>query len=311
MVEAGVLMSMDLLTGAAPAWPEGARSAVVITVNFDAELFWLRLDASVEHRPKTQSIGGYGARRGVWRLLDALQDARVAASWMVPGSVAERYAAVVRDIHGEGHEIACRGYATERMVELGAGEQRDAVRRGADALGAITGTAPAGFRPEGEIGPDTVAVLDELGFTWSSMLRGDDRPVFLEGQDGATQIVDVPQQWELYDAPYFLFNYAPAYPTGQCRIAGYSRVLEDWKREFDAYHREGLCMVLTLDPQAIGTPGRIGLLRELLAYIDGHDVWWATGAEVADHWRASGPANGADTAEAVRRRAVKQRDAGG
>ena len=295
----------DALTS--PQWPDGAQSAAVITVNLDAELFWLRLDESVVHRPKTQSIGGYGMRRGVWRVLDALQEARVAASWMVPGWVAERHEDVVRTVSGEGHEVGCRGYGTEQLADLDADEHRDVIRRAVDAVSAVTGEQPAGFRPDGEIGAHTADVLAELGFSWTSMLRGDDRPVFLEGASGPTQLVDIPQQWELRDAPYFLFNYAPAYPPGQCRIASYERVFADWKLEFDAYHREGLCYVLTLDPQAIGTPGRIGLLRELLAYIDGHDVWWATGSEMAAHWRTHGPANGEDTSEAVRRVAVAAR----
>jgi peptidoglycan/xylan/chitin deacetylase (PgdA/CDA1 family) len=297
-----------MLELAPPVWPDGKRVAVVVTVNFDAELFWLRLDPSVAQRPKTQSIGGYGARRGVWRVLDALQEARVAASWMVPGSVAERYPDVVRSIRAEGHEVASRGYGTELLADLTVEDQRAVISRGVSALADITGERPLGFRPEGEIGSGTAGVLDELGFAWSSMLRGDDRPTFLEAESGPSEIVDVPQPWELRDAPYFMFNYAPAYPAGQCRIASYARVLEDWKLEFDAYRREGLCYVLTLDPQAIGTPGRIGLLRELLAHVDGHDdVWFCTGAELAEHWRAAGGANGGDTSEAVRRNALADR----
>jgi peptidoglycan/xylan/chitin deacetylase (PgdA/CDA1 family) len=303
-------MRDELLDAPPPAWPDGARCAVIVTINFDAELFWLRLDQSVAQRPKTQSIGGYGARRGVWRVLDALREARVAASWMIPGSMAERHPDVLRAVSSEGHEIACRGYGAELLADLSVAEQRDVIRRGTAALAEITGEVPAGFRPEGEIGPDTADLLQELGFTWSSMLRGDDRPVFLHGASGPTAVVDVPQPWELRDAPYFMFNYAPAYPPGQCRIASYARVLDDWKLEFDAYRHEGLCFVLTLDPQAIGTPGRIGLLAELLGHIDAHDdVWFATGAELAEYWRGAGVANGDDTSEAVRRHAVASQEA--
>ncbi|VVM64995.1 hypothetical protein PS662_01500 [Pseudomonas fluorescens] len=47
-----------------------------------------------------------------------------------------------------------------------------------------------------------------------------------------------------------------------------------------------LCYVLRLHPEIIGTPGRIGVLRELLLGIQQHeDVWIATGAQVARWWR--------------------------
>ena len=38
------------------------------------------------------------------------------------------------------------------------------------------------------------------------------------------------------------------------------------------------------DPAAIGAPGRIGLLEELLDYIETFDgVWWTTGEEMYDY----------------------------
>jgi peptidoglycan/xylan/chitin deacetylase (PgdA/CDA1 family) len=290
------------MTHQAPiAWPGGKRCAVVLTVNFDAELFWLRLDPSVVDRPKTRSVGEYGARRGAARLLDALATAGVPSTWFVPSSIARTYPAQVAELVRRGHEVACRGEGTEILTDLGRDEQRELIGRAARELQAITGALPTGFRPFGEITEETAAVLAELGFAWSSCTRGDDRPLFLESASGATAVVDIPQHWELYDAPYFLFNYGPPFPAGQTRIASYARVLEDWKLEFDAYRAEGLCFVLTLDPQAIGTPGRIALLEELLAHITAHDdVWFATGADVGEFWRGAGRPNGPRSAETVR-----------
>ena len=48
----------------------------------------------------------------------------------------------------------------------------------------------------------------------------------------------------------------------------------------------GLCYVLQLDPAAIGAPGRIGLLEELLDYIDEFDsVWWTSGEEMYQYYQ--------------------------
>ena len=47
-----------------------------------------------------------------------------------------------------------------------------------------------------------------------------------------------------------------------------------------------LCYVLQLDPAAIGAPGRIGLLEELLDYIDEFDsVWWTSGEEMYQYYQ--------------------------
>jgi len=100
---------------------------------------------------------------------------------------------------------------------------------------------------------------------------------------------------ELEDHPYFFFNLDPAFPAGQSRIASYREVLGNWTTEFTAYHRFGLCYVLRLQPEVTGTPGRIGLVRELLAHIRDHDdVWIATAGEVAGWWASTAAANSAD-----------------
>ena len=38
-------------------WKDGARCAALITVNLDAENFWLAVDPDVSKRPKTLSMG--------------------------------------------------------------------------------------------------------------------------------------------------------------------------------------------------------------------------------------------------------------
>jgi peptidoglycan/xylan/chitin deacetylase (PgdA/CDA1 family) len=289
-------------------WPDGARVAVTVTVDTDAELFWLRLDPSAVSRPKTLSMGEYGMRRGVPRVLDALADYGVRATWLVPGLIAERYPDAIGAIAGAGHELGCRGYDLEPFHGLTAAEQRLALRRGRDAVAALTGQRPIGFRGFGDIGDRTLEILTEEGFTWCSSFRDDDRPVRLD-VGGDPGIIDLPSHWELTDLPFFGFNYGPPFPAGQNRIASYSRVLQDWKDEFDAYCKYGLCYVLTLDPQSIGKPGRIGVLRELLAHIRSRDdVWVATGAEVAQFWRVSGDPAQSDAAELIRRRTVPRAD---
>lgn len=275
---------------AAGRWPGGARCAVVLSVDLDAELPLLASSPEVARRAKTLSVGQYGTTRGVDRLLGVFAEQGVVTTWFVPGRHAENHPQLVREIARAGHEIAHHGHAHENFDLLDLAQQRAVIERGSAALAEVTGGPPTGFRiPDGEWDLDLPRVLGELGFTWSSSLRGDDLPYFHPGTTAAgsagRQLVEIPVHHELEDHPYFFFNLDPAFPSGQSRIASYREVLGNWKTEFDAYHRFGLCYVLRLQPEVTGTPGRIALIRELLAYIRAHsDAWIATAGEVADWW---------------------------
>ena len=63
-------------------WPHGARCAVMLTFDLDAEFVWMDMDKTVADRPKTRSIGEYGPRRGVARILRVLDHYRLRGrSW--------------------------------------------------------------------------------------------------------------------------------------------------------------------------------------------------------------------------------------
>lgn len=292
------------------AWPDGARCAVLLTVDFDADLIWRDMDPSNADRPKTLSIGEYGARRGVKRILDVLERERIKASFMVPGDNAVRYPDQVAAMAAGGHEVGNHGYYHENFGLLDRDGQRELLVRANDAIEKVTGTRPAGFRtPAGDMTPDTNELLVELGFTWASCTRGDDRPSFVEVDGSPTNVVEIPAHWELDDFPYFMFNYFPPFPAGQSRIASYSDVLGTWCSEFDAYYDLGLCYTIMFHPQTIGTPGRIGLLEELIAHMRSRPgVWFATGSEVAAWWNELGRANDAGHPAEVLARARRERE---
>lgn len=148
---------------------------------------------------------------------------------------------------------------------------------------AACGHPVVGFRtPAGQWKPGLAEALAAAGIRWSSSWRGDDLPYF----HPSTRLVELPLHYELEDEPYFAFNLSPAVPPGQSRIASYQQTLENLKLDFRGFHRFGLCYVLRLHPEIIGTAGRIGLLSELLDFITGQQqVWLATAGDVADWWQ--------------------------
>lgn len=264
-----------------PKWPEGKRCAAMITVNLNAELFWLQLDPTCSNMPKTLSLGQYGMTRGVDRILEILEERKIKATFFTPGWVAERYSKKILEIKEKGHEIAALGYKHENMALLSLEEQEEAMKKSVAAIERVCGTEPKGFRsPEGELTLDTLRLARKYGMEYSSNLCDDDRPYFKDLGKGKG-ILEIPIHWVNYDLPYFAFNYHPAFPAGQGRIANYTGVLNNWKDEFLGCHEYGLCYVLQLDPAAVGAPGRIGMLEELLDYMESlGSVWFASGRDM-------------------------------
>ncbi|NNB42672.1 polysaccharide deacetylase [Pseudomonas chlororaphis subsp. aurantiaca] len=264
-------------------WPQGYRCAVAVTVDYNDIHGILTHAPEVAGRDKTLSVWRYGSQRGVERLLALLDELRVPATWFVPGIVAEENPGHVRAIQAAGHEIACAGYRHANYDRLSLAEQQLELQRGCQALADLTGQRPRGFRiPAGNWAPGFVEALHGQGIRWSSSWRGDDLPF---PHPTRPQVIELPLHYELEDEPYFAFNLSPAVPPGQSRIASYSHTLGNLQLDFAGFHRFGLLYVLRLHPEIIATPGRIGLLRELLQGIQQHeDAWVARAGEIAQWW---------------------------
>ncbi|MGF6488166.1 polysaccharide deacetylase family protein [Pseudomonas frederiksbergensis] len=267
-------------------WPNGYRCAVVLTVDYNDIHGILTQAPEVAGRDKTLSVWRYGTQRGVERLLRLFEELGVSSSWCIPGIVAEENPQHIRAVQAGGHEIACAGYRHQNYDNLTLAEQSAEVAKGCAALSTLTGQRPTGFRiPAGNGAPGFIEALREHGIRWDSSWRGDDLPF---AHPTAPEVIELPLHYELEDEPYFAFNLSPAVPPAQSRIASYSHTLGNLQMDFAGFHRFGLCYVLRLHPEIIATPGRIGVLRQLLQSIQQHDdVWIATGAEVAQWWAES------------------------
>ena len=264
--------------------PEGKQCAAFITIDLAAEFFWISLDERAKHMPKTLSLGQYGMTHGLPRMLDMLDEFGIKATFFVPGKTAETYPEAIREIALRGHEIACHGYEYENFGLLSDDEQRQRIGKAVEAIEKACGKKPVGFRaPIGDLMLSTLDIAREYGMTYSSDLFDDDRPYFMKVNDKGDEILQIPMQWANFDLPYFAFNYRPAFPFGQGRVANYSNVLSNWKDEFTGHYNHHLCYTLQLDTQTSGSPGRSAMVREFFEYMTSHEgVWFATGSELVE-----------------------------
>ncbi|MCE0460958.1 polysaccharide deacetylase family protein [Pseudomonas uvaldensis] len=287
-------------------WPDGYRCAVVVTVDYNDIHGILTQAPEVAGRDKTLSVWRYGSQRGVERLLGLLAELGVPGTWCIPGIVGEENPGHIQAIQAGGHEIACAGYRHQNYDNLTLAEQVADIAKGCEALTRLTGTRPTGFRiPAGNGAPGLVQALHGQSIRWSSSWRGDDLPF---AHPTAPEVIELPLHYELEDEPYFAFNLSPAVPPGQSRIASYSHTLGNLQMDFAGFRRFGLCYVLRLHPEIIATPGRIGVLRDLLHGIRQHpDVWIATADDVARWWATTAAAVTDDHPAAVYERHYRTR----
>ncbi|WNC12938.1 polysaccharide deacetylase [Brevibacillus brevis] len=271
-------------------WPNGARCAVMLSFDMDAETIWANGNKHIEGGSqfiRSLSIGQYGPLRSVPRILELLRKYDLPATFFVPAWVAETYPEPFVAIAKEGHELGHHGYLHERFVDLSSEEQLDIIQRSQDIFKRMVGKEARGFRtPSGDWAKQTPQLLHDAGFLYSSSMRGDDRPyrTVLNGEE--SDFIEIPPRWELDDYVQFGYNLYPAEPAGQDRISSHEYVLDNFKQEFDGYYRYGLCYVLMMHPQIIGKPGRILMLEQLIQHIKSHpDVWFATGEQIAEWWR--------------------------
>lgn len=274
------------LTSPRVQWPNKARCCVVLTFDVDGETVWMQIDPEQAKRAKMISLGRYGTKRGIWRVIELLDRYKLPATFFYPGWVAEHYPDQVTAIVSRGHEIAHHGYLHEKFGDLPVAAQREAFEKGLEILGKLVNRPIEGWRPAGNPTYETIRLAIEYGFRYSSVMLDDDLPYrwVLDGKE--TDFIEIPFRYELDDFPFFVYSMSPAVPSGGPRISTNAHVLDIWTDAFDAYYEFGLCYNIAFHPQIIGTPPRIRMLERLLEHIvQRKDVWFATGSQLTAFWR--------------------------
>ncbi|QNH77004.1 polysaccharide deacetylase [Pseudomonas protegens] len=262
-------------------WPDRKRFAVTLSFDLDAETAWE--SSSLDGRRLTLlSMGAYGRRVGVPRILELLAKYDVRAQFYIPALIAERDPNVVRGIAEAGHGIGCHGYFHERVDEHTPEQNLRILRDSKAVLERTIGREVNHYRaPVWEITPDVISSLIELGFRSDSSLMGDDRPYLVGGEPG--QLLELPVSWALDDWEQFAYSAEPA--MGGV-IEAPDKVLSLWTAEMEGMREYGGHFILTMHPQLIGRPSRLLMLERLIQRIQQNDdAWWCTPDDVYEQVR--------------------------
>ncbi len=262
-------------------WPNGARVAVGLSFDFDAETNALR-DNNLS--PGILSQGEYASRTAIPRILELLDKHNLPATFFVPAVTAVLHPEAIKAILSKKrHEIGIHGWIHERNSLLSEAEERDVMRRSFNTLKEITGKAPVGIRtPSWDFSPATLQIIRELGLIYDSSLMADERPYEINAEGKQTGVVELPVEWIMDDYPYFGFE---RYSSVRPHISP-ADVLSIWQAEFDQAYAEGTMFILTMHPKYIGHRSRIVMLEQLVNYMAAKKgVWFATHEAIARYVR--------------------------
>lgn len=109
--------------------------------------------------------------RNIDLILELLNLKNTKATFFVLGWIAERYPLLIKQIQGEGHEIACHGYNHELVYSLTQDKFKQDVSKAKEVLENITGEEIIGYRaPSFSITDWAFDILISLGFRYDSSL---------------------------------------------------------------------------------------------------------------------------------------------
>lgn len=269
-----------------PNWklPDGARIAV--SVNLALEAFRHKSQLTLEARPgKTDhfslSYAEYGARAGIWRILDLLDELGLKASMSINGKAAELYPDAVRATAQAGHEVVGHGWENDVLNEDANPEgERAEIRRVTAAITEAAGVRPVGWTSPGSAGSEnTLDLLVQEGYIWNGDQANDDLPYSVPTRNGPIMIlprVNMPQN--------DLIMWAKANNPP-------SVIFESFKDTFDELYSEGVkgspkWVEIVLHAHMGGRPTLIPTVRRCIAYARQHEgVWFPRKGDVA-RWAA-------------------------
>ena len=276
-------MALEIKTRDHVRWPPGVRLPVVLTFEHQsgegAPLF-------PGDRPNYM-VGGtmqYGARRGIWNILELLEKYQIKATFFVCGTTAEKYPDAVQAAQKAGHEIAGMSYGFDRVRTLSVEHERSIIRQSTQVLEGITAARIQGWRcPDYRISPQTHDILAEEGFAWDSSMLNDDLPYLFDC--GGRRLVEIPFTTSTADKTYIGYPYPQrGGPEGLANV---------WSNEFEVLYGESerspRFLILSLQTWATGRPAPLRILRQFLDRLVGHEEFWlARCGDIAKWWLEHG-----------------------
>ena len=215
----------------------------------------------------------YGNRVGFWRMLEVLDRFDVKAVLCLNGSCLESYAPIAEAARERQWEFLGHGFIQKSMQKVE--NERDTIRRTAEAIQSFTGK-----RPRGWLGPgltetsETPDILAEEGYEYLGDWVLDDQPVTLKTR--TRPIVSIPYTQECNDVAMMLIQHHQA-------VEYYRRAIDQFEQLYQDSAQATRIMALSAHPYIMGAPHRLKYFRQAIEELRRRgDVLFWTGEQILD-----------------------------
>lgn len=267
-------------------WPNKARVALWVIPNIEVFALDERMPVGSGMIPEVPAYctRDYGARVGVFRIMEALKEYGIRATVALNSEVCDAYPQIIQEaLKLEWEFMGHNESNTRRLNQVPAEDEHRVIRDSLARIERMTGKRPAGWLSSGlQETWSTLDYLAEEGIRYVADWVNDDQPYLMN--ISGKQLVSIPYSFEINDIYSFVEQHRTAEEFG-----------EMIRRQFDVLYREGASsgrvMAIAVHPYIIGKPYRIDAFRSALGYICSHEgVWLATGREIVEHYLSSGVA---------------------
>jgi peptidoglycan-N-acetylglucosamine deacetylase len=262
-------------------WPNGARVAVSITLDMDADsLVHQHHPNDSITRVSAMSMLRYGPEVAIPRILETYRRHGITQTFFIPAWCIENHPKTVEWIVAGGHEVGFHGYVHEPPNQLPRAEEHYWMQRSLAVIERATGKRPRGNRsPLYNYSIHTTDLLIEEGFVYDASLMGDDIPYILHTPKG--DIVELPSHWACDDWPPYVQSMDLDY---MMQIMSPDRAMEVFWAEFEAqWECKGL-WIGVWHPFVSGRLARWLRVEKMLEAMQKKGgVWFAPLEEIAAH----------------------------
>jgi len=182
-------------TNAASFWPDGSRLVISVSMQFEAggqpenaeSPFPDNLIKGYRDLP-AQTWYQYGYKEGIPRMLDLWDEFGIKVTSHMVGEAVQKNPRLAREIVDRGHEAAAHGMSWSSQYNMPYDEEKKFIADGVEAVRQATGQTPKGYNANWlRRGENTLAILQELGFTYHIDDLSRDEPFILsiKGKDFA------------------------------------------------------------------------------------------------------------------------------
>ena len=287
-------------------WPDGARIALNFVLNVEegseysvgngdgfSEATLTEVAESWVPRGErdlaAESMFEYGSRVGVWRVLRLFRERGLPLTVFGCAMAIERNPELGAAIREAGYDVCCHGWRWVEHYRLSESEEREHIARAVASLQRTVGERPLGWYCRYGPSVNTRRLLvEEGGFLYDSDTYNDELPYYVE-VGGRVHLV----------VPYSLTSNDMKYGRGGLSIpADYTAMHVE---AFDFLYAEGATapkmMSVGLHARLVGHPARAAGLARFLDHVARHrDAWVCRRIDIARHWLARHPPEGASRA---------------